>query len=333
MALNRNASQNNPGIIPRLCGPAVAGAIEMAFLYPLDVLKNRIQVSTTPFMTGTTLRASFVNLLGQNPAGSFSVWQAFKSLYVGLPIAAVYRISQRVIKFGLQAPLRELLEASAGDSFNHRLGQRAGKITLEGVSGAMLGVIEPLLLQPFDTMKVVKQVHYQNGQSVHLADYVRATWQSQGLVGFYKGIGPTMVRNILGSSTFFAIHATIKDSLVKDNRSSTMTVWQTLGASGVAAAGSILIGQPLDVVKSRLQAQRGVSSATAWQAAANMLRTEGPFSFFKGIGIKLPSAGTRMMLSFTLAQTVTETLATFFSPVVHSPRSDDRSTPKPPTAR
>lgn len=334
MALVRQTSLQTPvnhSIFAHLCGPALAGLAEMLIFYPFEVFARRRQVSRQSFFIGGTLKASFANILGLDAAAPFSLRQVVQKSYSALPVAAVYRVLQRTLKFGMVAPLKELLEQAAGVNAHRYFGEQRSGVIFTGLSGAIVGVCEPVILQPLDTLKVRMQVAYGATQQVSLISQMKAL-VSQGTHGMYSGLAPTILRNAIGSTAFFTTYAIVKEQLTQETGHSTLTVMQKLGASTASTAVSLTVSYPLDLAKSRLQSGMEAPDATAFKVAFNVIRTEGLFSLFKGIGIKLPTAGPRVACSYALAQTLTEEITRLLGPVVHCSGNDDRSASSRPSA-
>ena len=75
----------------------------------------------------------------------------------------------------------------------------------------------------------------------------------------------------------------------------THTDMQNLTAGGLAGQVSWLPVYPMDVIKSRYQARAGTANAytSLTHAATTMLKTEGPFIFYKGFAPTLVQVSPR----------------------------------------
>lgn len=76
----------------------------------------------------------------------------------GLSFAFAYKVSQRIYKFGGQPIVNDLLESHFGSNFQTFFGKKRGKLMMESLAGAMIGVGEVVLL-PFDVLKIKKQTN------------------------------------------------------------------------------------------------------------------------------------------------------------------------------
>ena len=63
-----------------------------------------------------------------------------------------------------------------------------------------------------------------------------------------------------------------------------------------------IVAQPLDVIKTRVQARPFDSPETGIQVIRNLLRHEGPGALFKGLVPKLSVVGPKLVFSFAVAQ-------------------------------
>lgn len=69
----------------------------------------------------------------------------------------------------------------------------------------------------------------------------------------------------------------------------------------------MIVSAPLDVVKTRIQNRNFENPESGVRIITNMLKNEGPTSFFKGLTPKLLMTGPKLVFSFWLAQTLIPT--------------------------
>jgi len=75
-------------------------------------------------------------------------------------------------------------------------------------------------------------------------------------------------------------------------------------------AGSAVITNPADVIKTRLQVTPYSEELTGRQLAKELIREEGYRGFFKGIGPRLLITGPKLALTMTLAQYLHQKVST-----------------------
>ncbi|CAI5499308.1 unnamed protein product [Closterium sp. Naga37s-1] len=129
---------------------------------------------------------------------------------------------------------------------------------------------------------------------VGLLDSFLAIGQKEGVLGYWKGNLPQVIRIIPYSAVqLFAYEMYKKAFLGKDGE---LSVPARLAAGACAGMTSTLITYPLDVLRLRLAvdpASRGMRSV-----AMNMIREEGALSFYKGLAPSLISIAPYIALNF-----------------------------------
>lgn len=222
--------------------------------------------------------------------------QRYRSLFPGLGFAAGYKISQRIYKFGGQPVLKDFMTRHFGDNFNNTFGEKHGKIMIHAMAGSAIGVGEIALL-PLDVLKIRAQT---NPGAIGGRGLVQIA-QAEGM-SLYRGAGWTAARNAPGSFALFGGSAATKEYLfgLKDFNEATFA--QNFVASILGASLSIIVAQPLDVIKTRIQSRPFDSPETGTQVIRNLLKEEGPGALFKGLVPKLSVVGPKLVFSFAVAQ-------------------------------
>lgn len=82
------------------------------------------------------------------------------------------------------------------------------------------------------------------------------------------------------------------------------TWFQNFIASIGGATASLVVSAPLDVIKTRIQNKNFEAQESGFKIIKNMMKHEGPTSFFKGLTPKLLMTGPKLVFSFWLAQTL-----------------------------
>lgn len=138
----------------RLLGSAVAGISELALFHPVDTIAKRLMTNEAPiFGNGLSATASNLNLAIFRGAASKSAPSKIMSLFPGFGFGAVYKILQRVYKFGGQPVVRDYLKKTHGSEFDAYFGPELGKTMVSATAGSIIGVGEVVLL-PLDALKV-----------------------------------------------------------------------------------------------------------------------------------------------------------------------------------
>ena len=115
--------------------------------------------------------------------------------------------------------------------------------------------------------------------------------RTEGILGLWTGLGPAVARNSIINATELATYEQSKEALIA--RGMTEGIPLHVAAATCAGLMATIIGNPIDVIKTRVMAARNASSAvgTGGSAAASgafatiaaTLREEGPAAFYKGV--------------------------------------------------
>lgn len=130
---------------------------------------------------------------------------------------------------------------------------------VKAIAGSLGGIVEACALQPVDVVKTRLQLdkkgHYKGmihcGKTVAQEEGVRALWK--GLTPF---VGQLTLKYALrmGSNAFFL-------ELMRDEQGKLSTGARLTAGLGAGVSEALLIVTPFEVVKTRLQQQRGVDKA------------------------------------------------------------------------
>ncbi|KAG9384728.1 Guanine nucleotide transporter [Pyrenophora tritici-repentis] len=261
--------------------------------HPVDTTAKRLMSNI-----GKIESASHLNKVVFRDAASASVSGRFLSLFPGLGYAAAYKILQRVYKFGGQPFVRDYLAQHHGGSFDRAFGKGNGKAIMHATAGSIIGIGEIVLL-PLDVLKIKRQT---NPEAFRGRGLIRII-SDEGF-GLYRGWGWTAARNAPGSFALFGGSAVAKEYLYKLTDYNSASWSQNFVASIAGASASLVVSAPLDVIKTRIQNRNFENPESGFRIVSNMMKHEGPTSFFKGLTPKLLMTGPKLVFSFWLAQTL-----------------------------
>jgi len=250
---------------------AVAGVVGTSAIFPLDMVKTRLQSSGQP---------------GQPNYGG--VVGCIKHIFKGEGIGGFYRgiipnligvTPEKAIKLAVNEKAREMLE------------DEDGNITLmhEVFAGGSAGFCQVVATNPMEIVKLRMQLQ----STLPAAERTTAMGvvQNLGLKGLYRGAPATWARDIPYSMIFFPTYANVKKWL-EDPETGETKLWQNLMAgtcAGMAAAG---IMTPCDVVKTRFQMQGGAERyGNLRNCAVVTFTNEGPLAFYKGAFPRMVTQG------------------------------------------
>ncbi|KAG2024292.1 hypothetical protein GB937_003945, partial [Aspergillus fischeri] len=260
------ALPSNYGLGRNMLAGAFAGIMEHAVMYPVDLLKTRMQVlhpTTGGLYTGLTNAVSTIYRI----EGWRTLWKGVSSVIVGAgPAHAVY--------FGTYEVVKEMAGGNV-DEGHHPLAAAA--------SGAAATIASDALMNPFDVIKQRMQVH----GSVHksLLQCATSVYRTEGLHAFYVSYPTTLCMTVPFTATQFVAYESISKVMNPSQEYDPFTHCIAGGLAGAFAAG---LTTPLDVVKTLLQT-RGLaqneeirSAKGLFNAAAIIKRQFGWRGFLRG---------------------------------------------------
>jgi len=282
----------------RLLGSAVAGMSELSLFHPIDTIAKRLMSteSRVVVMNSASTTAINLNLAIFRNAHDKAVSSKMGSLFPGIGFGAVYKILQRMYKFGGQPVLLDKMTVRYGNSLDERFGHKNGRTLLSATSGSLIGIGEVFLL-PLDALKVKAQTAPEQLRGRGVVDIFR----KEGF-GLYRGAGWTAARNAPGSFFLFGGNSAAKNFMGVGEKGDRATWTQDAIASSAGAFASITIAQPLDVIKTRIQNRPFDSPESGISIMTKLIKNEGIGGFFKGLTPKLMVVGPKLVFSFTVAQ-------------------------------
>ncbi|KAF4556934.1 putative mitochondrial carrier protein 29 [Elsinoe fawcettii] len=269
---------------------AVAGVSEILVMYPLDVVKTRVQLQT-----GT----------GGGADAYTGMLDCFRKIIKNEGFGRLYR--------GIEAPI--LMEApkratkfAANDEWGkvYRNLFNAPKMTqgLSILTGATAGATEAFVVVPFELVKIRLQDKAQAAKYTGMIDCVQKIIRHEGPLTLYQGLESTIWRHVLWNAAYFYTIFVMRAQLPKANdKSQQMAIDMASGTVG-GIAGTVL-NTPMDVVKSRIQNSQGGSLRKynwAWPSLRTVYAEEGFSALYKGFlpkVVRLGPGGGILLVVFT----------------------------------
>ncbi|KAL0258729.1 high copy suppressor of abf2 [Diplodia seriata] len=279
--------------VARLTGAGCAGIAELAVFHPVDTIAKRLMSNHGKIASSAQLNT----VIFKDKAGA-ALPARFFSLFPGLGYAAVYKVLQRVYKYGGQPFVRDYLAKNHGDKFDSAFGKGTGKAIMHATAGSLIGIGEICIL-PLDVLKIKRQTNPEAFRGRGLVRIIK----DEGF-GLYRGWGWTAARNAPGSFALFGGSAFAKEYIYKLQDYNKATWGQNFVASIAGASASLVVSAPLDVIKTRIQNRNFENPESGFRIVSNMIKNEGFTSFFKGLTPKLLMTGPKLVFSFWLAQTL-----------------------------
>ncbi len=288
--------------LARVLGSASAGICEIGVFHPVDTISKRLMSNSTKVTNLSQLNSV---IFRDHAAEAFG--KRVFTLFPGLGYAAVYKILQRVYKYGGQPFANEFLNKNFKSSFEDNFGPKTGKALMSATAGSIIGIGEVVLL-PLDVLKIKRQT---NPEAFRGRGFIKIL-SDEGL-GLYRGWGWTAARNAPGSFALFGGNAFAKEYVLGLKDYSQATWSQNFVSSIFGASASLIVSAPLDVIKTRIQNRNFENPESGFTILKNMTKNEGITAFFKGLTPKLLTTGPKLVFSFALAQSLIPTFDKLFT--------------------
>ena len=282
--------EKNQSIFPSLLGSSVSGVFEIGLFHPVDTIAKRLMNNRSNVNTSNLKKTIFREHHNKG-------WiRGIPTLYPGLGFATSYKITQRIYKYTGQNTLKNYFLNNHLSTFEKSFGKDNGKIMISAVSGSLIGIGEIALL-PLDILKIKSQVNPEALSNKGIVDLVK-----KERFNLYAGWRWTALRNAPGSFTLFGASTFFKSKIFGLEINDKASLYQHFITSSLASTACIIVSSPMDVIKTRIQAQEFGKAESGFKIIKDMVKHEGPGSFFKGVIPKVGTIGPKLTFSFTIAQ-------------------------------
>jgi len=159
-----------------------AGASQVIFTNPLEIVKIRLQVQGEAVKFGAEPKSTFTILRELGPRG----------LYKGSPACLLRDIPFSAIYFPAFAHMKEYFTSGLGPNSSH-----AEKGFWTMIAGTLAGVPAASLVTPADVIKTRIQVEARKGQQTYsgIIDCATKVYTQEGFSAFWKGTGARVMRS------------------------------------------------------------------------------------------------------------------------------------------
>ncbi|UPK96068.1 hypothetical protein LCI18_007003 [Fusarium solani-melongenae] len=232
----------------------VAGISEILIMYPLDVVKTRLQLqrSTSGTVVYSSMIDCFRKIAKQEGATKFTANDSWAKFY-----ADVFQTQRRDQKLAI-------------------------------LTGASAGATESIVVVPFELVKIRLQDKSSAARYKGVLDCAVKIVRESGPLGLYQGFESTVWRHIVWNAGYFGCIFQVR-SLLPAAETKKGTMVNDLVAGSVGGTVGTLLNTPFDVVKSRIQSTTGAKETLpwVWSGILKVYREEGVVRFAPGGGIML----------------------------------------------
>jgi len=246
---------------------SIAGATGATAVYPIDLVKTRMQNQRTGSYIG--------ELMYRNSFDCFKKvirHEGVTGLYRGLVPQLMGVAPEKAIKLTVNDLVRDQIRDS-----------KTGQIHIVGevLAGGCAGASQVMFTNPLEIVKIRLQVagEIASGERISAINVVR----DLGFFGLYKGARACLLRDIPFSAIYFPAYAHLKPKFADDTGYNSPLSLLVAGAIAGCPAASLVT--PADVIKTRLQvvAREGQTSYNGLLDATRKIYAEEGFrAFWKG---------------------------------------------------
>ncbi|KAJ3240545.1 mitochondrial aspartate-glutamate transporter agc1 [Chytriomyces hyalinus] len=249
---------------------SVAGAIGATFVYPIDLVKTRMQ----------NQRKVVGEMAYKNSWDCFKQVlknEGFIGLYSGLGPQLIGVAPEKAIKL------------TVNDLVRRNFANKDGSIHLgaEILAGSAAGASQVIFTNPLEIVKIRLQVQGEAARKTGAARQgAMQIIRSLGLFGLYKGVTACLMRDVPFSGIYFPVYAHLKKDIFHEGRDGKkLAIGELLTSGAIAGIPAAYLVTPADVIKTRLQVAARSGETTysgVFDAFRKILKEEGPRAFFKG---------------------------------------------------
>jgi solute carrier family 25 aspartate/glutamate transporter 12/13 len=209
---------------------ALAGGIGAGAVYPIDLVKTRMQNQRISADGKRMYKNSWDCFLKTVQS------EGVHGLYKGLPPQLLGVAPEKAIKLTINDMLRETFT-----TIDHGSGERSIHFGLEVLSGACAGACQVLVTNPLEITKIRLQVQGETarllkeaGKPIPPSLSTVAIVKELGLAGLYKGASACLLRDIPFSAIYFPAYAATRKWLTTREGSNGVTATNLLVAGALA---------------------------------------------------------------------------------------------------
>ncbi|GAA95278.1 uncharacterized protein L969DRAFT_84990 [Mixia osmundae IAM 14324] len=256
------------------CLGGIAGATGATAVYPIDLVKTRMQNQRSKVVGELLYKNSLdcVRKVYKN--------EGFAGFYRGLPPQLIGVAPEKAIKL----TMNDLVRRKTKDP-------ETGKVPLiwELVAGATAGASQVVFTNPLEIVKIRLQMQGEAAKTRGAENIKRGALhiiRQLGLIGLYKGSSACLLRDVPFSAIYFTGYSHLKSDIFHEGRDGKkLGFGETLAAASIAGMPSAYLTTPADVIKTRLQSEARKGESTykgLMDAGTKIFQEEGARALFKG---------------------------------------------------
>uniref|UniRef100_A0AAV1USD5 Mitochondrial thiamine pyrophosphate carrier 1 n=1 Tax=Peronospora matthiolae TaxID=2874970 RepID=A0AAV1USD5_9STRA len=273
---------------------AVSGGVTRLVAAPFDLLKIRFQVQPTPRFTNKPVKLQYDGLL--QAVRSIYAEEGVRTFWRGNLAASALWVGYSALQFATYRTLTRCWEQDQDST-----AAATPPFRVSALNGAIAGVTAAVATYPLDLFRTAFASQGMPKRFPTMRSLAMHIWTSQGVRGFYSGLGATTFQIAPYMGLSFSIYSTLNEVASKHRskkESGAINTWTSLsralsyvGSGAVAGLLSKLAVYPLDTVKKRMQMRHVPRSeaygvipmySSSWRCFVDVLQREGVRGLYKG---------------------------------------------------
>ncbi|XP_023532986.1 mitochondrial carnitine/acylcarnitine carrier-like protein [Cucurbita pepo subsp. pepo] len=264
-----------------LAAGTAGGAAQLICGHPFDTIKVKLQSQPAPLPGQVPKFSGAMDAVRQTLAS-----EGPRGLYKGMgaPLATVAALN--AVLFSVRGQIESFFRPYPGASL---------QVHQQVICGAGAGTAVSLLACPTELIKCRLQAQsaLATSSSVGVAvkyggpvDVAKHVLQSSGVKGLFKGLIPTLAREVPGNAVAFGTYELLKQQFAGGRDTSNLGRGSLIVAGGVAGAAFWLAVYPTDVIKSVIQVDdyKNPRFSGSIDAFRKIMASEGVKGLYKGFG-------------------------------------------------
>ncbi|KAJ8505380.1 hypothetical protein OPV22_006266 [Ensete ventricosum] len=264
-----------------LTAGTVGGAAQLIVGHPFDTIKVKLQSQPAPLPGQPPKYSGAMDAVKQT-----MVAEGPRGLYkgMGVPLATVAAFN--AVLFTVRGQMEVLLRSEPGASLT---------VNQQMVCGAGAGVAVSILACPTELIKCRLQAQSALAGSAASSaaakyggpmDVAKHVIREAGVRGLFKGMVPTLAREVPGNAVLFGVYEALKQYFAGGTDTSGLGRWPLMVAGGLGGASFWLSVYPTDVVKSVIQVDdyKNPKYSGSVNALRKIAAAEGIKGLYRGFG-------------------------------------------------
>ncbi|GMH29792.1 hypothetical protein Nepgr_031635 [Nepenthes gracilis] len=264
-----------------LTAGTVGGVAQLVVGHPFDTIKVKLQSQPAPLPSQPPRYSGAIDALRQTLAA-----EGPRGLYKGMgaPLATVAAFN--AVLFTVRGQLESLLRSEHGAPLS---------VSQQIICGSGAGVAVSFLACPTELIKCRLQAQSAlaaTGSTTMAVKYggpmevVRHVLAEAGARGLFKGLVPTLAREVPGNAAMFGVYEALKQYFAGGKDTSGLGRGSLMAAGGLAGASFWLAVYPTDVVKSVIQVDsyKEPKFSGSIDTFKKIVAAEGGRGLYKGFG-------------------------------------------------